>query len=222
MSWLSNALGGGARRDAEAARAAAADAANKQRIAEETRQANIRAGQAGIDTAFGQFNPEYYDKFKEAYTGNYLPQIADQYAIAKDKLTATLAGRGTLESTVGANKFGELDKTRGNAQADIGNQATDASNSLKAKVEDAKSNLYTLNQSAADPQGVSAQAIGRATTLVAPQSLSPLGQVFASTLNSFGAFNKADGQSMSPSLPWNKSPGFSAPLSGAGSSMVIR
>jgi hypothetical protein len=222
MSWFSDLMGGGARRDNEAAQALAAKTAEDQRAAEAKRQADIRAGQAGIDTAFSQFDQPYYDKYKETYTGNYLPQIADQYATAKDKLTATLAGRGTLESTVGASKFGELDQTRGNAQADIGNQATDAANALKGKVEDAKTNLYTLNQSAADPTGVSAQAIGRATSIAAPSALSPLGQVFASTLNAFGTYNKADGQSMNPSLPWNKSAGYSAPLSGAGSSTMVR
>ena len=72
-------------------------------------------------------------------------------AVAKDKLLATLAGRDTLESSVGANALSQLDKTRNNAAVDIGNAATDASNGLRSKVDTTKTNLYSLNASAADP-----------------------------------------------------------------------
>jgi fructose-specific component phosphotransferase system IIB-like protein len=203
------------------AAAAAAQAARAQRKAEDKRQTDIRAGQAGIDTAFSQFDPAYYDKFKSAYTDNYNPQIADQYGVAKDKLVATLAGRGTLESTVGANKFAQLGKTKTNAEADIGASSTDAANALKEKVEGAKTNLYTLNQAAADPQGIATQAIGQATSIAAPRALSPLGDVFAGLLSSAGAYNKADATSLAPRLSWNQNAGF-APITGVGSSLSVR
>lgn len=189
---------------------------------EAKRQTDIKTGQGSIDTAFSQFDPAYYDKFKGDYTGFYTPQIADQYGVAKDKLAATLAGRGTLDSTVGANKFAQLDKTRADSEADIGNQSVDAANNLKKSVEDTKTNLYTVNQSAADPAGISAQAIGQASAVAAPKAMSPLGQVFASVLQPLGTYNKADATSMSPRLPWNQNAGFSAPLSGAGSSIYSR
>jgi hypothetical protein len=186
---------------------------------EEQRRRDITAGQGKIDEAFSQFDPAYYDKFKTDYTGYYTPQIADQYATAKDKLAATLAGRGTLDSTVGANKFAQLDKTRADSEADIGNQSVDASNSLKKQVEDTKTNLYQINQSAADPAGVSARAIGEASAITAPRALTPLGQVFASVMQPFSTFNKADATGMTPRLPWNQNAGFSAPLSGRGSAI---
>lgn len=206
-------FGGGGGDGGAAAQQAKLDAQERQR------QEDIKTGQASIDTAFSQFDPAYYDKYKTDYTGYYTPQIADQYGIAKDKLAATLAGRGTLDSTVGANKFAQLDKTRADSEADIGNQAADAANGLKKQVADTKSNLYSINQSAADPAGVSAQAIGQASAISAPKALSPLGQVFASVLQPIGVYNKADATSMSPQLPWNKNAGFSAPLSGRGSSL---
>lgn len=206
-------FGGGGGGDGGASAQAA-----QMRADEERRQANIREGQSGIDKAFSQFNPAYYDKFKTDYTGFYTPQIEDQYAKAQDKLRAALAGRGTLESTVGAAKFGELAKTRADSEADIGNQSADAANNLKKQVEDTKSNLYSINTSAADPAGISARAIGEASAIVAPQSLTPLGQVFASVLQPLATFNKADGTSMNPRLPWNTNSG-TAPLAGRGSSL---
>jgi hypothetical protein len=197
------------------AQALAAQQQAEMRRQEEERQGKIREGQAGIDKAFSQFDPAYYDKFKQTYNANYLPQIEDQYARAKDKLTATLAGRGTLESTVGASKFGDLQKTRNDAEAQVGNSGADAANDLRKRVEDTKSNLYTLNQSAADPAGVSARAIGEASSIATPPSLSPIGQVFASVLQPLATFNKADATSMNPRLPWNAN-GY-APLAGRGS-----
>lgn len=186
---------------------------------EAKRQEDIKAGQGKIDEAFSQFNPAYYDKFKTDYTGYYTPQIGQQYDIAKDKLAATLAGRGTLDSSVGANKFAQLDKTRALAEADIGNQSVDASNGLRKQAEDTKSNLYSLNQSAADPALASARAIGEASAITAPRALSPLGQVFASVMQPFATYNKADATSMQPRMPWNQNQGYYAPLNGRGSSL---
>mgnify|MGYP001004377967 FL=1 len=90
----------------------AAQAQAEQAAAEAARQSRIREGQANIDTAFGQFDDNYFGNFQKSFTDFYNPQIADQYARAKDKLIAALAGRGTLESTVGAAKFGDLEKTK--------------------------------------------------------------------------------------------------------------
>ena len=213
MSWLSSLF----KPDKSGQQAAAATAA-MQAKQEEDRQQRIREGQGKIDSAFAQFNPDYFSNYQTAFKNNYAPEIGRQYDVAKDKLIATLAGRGTLESTVGAAKFGDLENTRAGALADVGNRAVDASNELKSKVESAKTNLYNLNAGVADPSQAAAAASGAATSLVAPAALSPIGQVFASTLSSLSAVNKADSNSMRPSLPWNQ--GYWTP-SGRGSSLNI-
>jgi hypothetical protein len=216
MSFLSGLFGGGS----EAANATALEAqkvAKQQRVAERDRQDRVRKGQAGIDTAFSQFDPAYYDKFKQSYGDFYLPQIQEQYAKAKDKLTAVLAGRGMLESSVGAQKFADTERTRADAAATIGNQGADAANQLKAKVEAAKTNLYGINTGVSDPALLASQATGQAATFAAPPALSPIGQVFASTLQGFGQINKADANSMNPQMPWNTY--SAAPISGRGSSI---
>ena len=190
----------------------------KMQADEEKRQADIKTGQGKIDTAFNQFDTPYYDKFKSTYTGYYNPQIADQYAEARGKLTAALAGRGTLESTIGANALGRVDKQKADAEAQIGNQSADAAAGLRGQVENTKTNLYNINRAAADPEGISARATGEATALVAPQAFSPLGQVFANAVQPFLAFNKVDSTSMNPRLPWNS---YSPPLSGRGSGFTV-
>lgn len=211
MSFLSDLFKSG-----NDAAAVATDTATQQRKSEKKRQERVRQGQTAIDTAFNQFDPAYYDKFRTDFTAHYAPQIADQYARAKDKLIATLAGRGTLESTIGAAKFSDLEKTRADALTDIGNRGMDAANDLRSKVEGAKTNLYTLNAGVADPTMMANQAAGAASSIAGP-SLSPLGSVFASTLQGLAAFNKADANSMRPILPFNNY--GAASLSGRGSAL---
>lgn len=179
----------------QALAAAKAEAETKAR--EEKRQADIKAGNAAIDNAFSQYDNNYYDKFKSTYTGNYNPEIDKQYADATGKMTAALAGRGMLDSSMSASKFGEALTTKNSARARVANDAEGAAGDLKGKVAARKTDLYSLNQAAADPEGIAAQATGAATALTAPPQYSELGQVFANVLapfaNYMGARNNSAG-----------------------------
>lgn len=194
-------IGGGGGGDAEAARAR-----EESKRQEAERQANIRAGQSAIDERFAQFNDPYYNTYRSAYTENYYPQLEDQYTQARDRLTSALANRGQLEGSVAAERYGELDKRYNQERTAIAQRAEDEANALRGRVEQQRSDLYQYNQSAADPQGVSARAQSEATALVAPQSYSPLGEVFASVLQPLAAYVSADRNSVNPSLGFNKQP----------------
>ena len=83
------------------------DLANQQTQMLEQQQAthdsNVAAGKKSIDTAFSQFDQPYFDAYGTAYKNAYNPQLTDQYGIAKDKLTAMLAGNDQLGGSVGNN-----------------------------------------------------------------------------------------------------------------------
>lgn len=149
---------------------------------EHERQRDIKRGQRKIDTHFGQFDDGYYTGYEQKYVDFYNPQLDRQFADARGKLIAALAGRGTLESTAGFGKMTDLQEEKDLAATTIANEAQDAANKLRSNVENAKTNLYSLNESAADPKAANALAKGQATALVAPPAFSPLGQVFASFL----------------------------------------
>jgi hypothetical protein len=155
------------------------DASAGMEMRETTRQHDVGLGRIGIDKAFSKFDDDYYKGYQDDYTGFYFPQLDRQYGKAVDKTTAALAQRGVLESTIGANKFGDLARQNTEARTGIAGEALDASNKLRGTVENSKSSLYSLNEASANPQAVNAQAIGQATSLVAPPTYSPLGQVFA-------------------------------------------
>jgi hypothetical protein len=200
MSWLSEALGNEDRKRLAAEAQAQADRIRQQ---EDERQANIKTGQANIDEAFKQFNPEFFQKFQDTYTGAFTPQIREQYNVALDKLKAVLAGRGTAQSTIGANAFGGLLRKRSDAEAEIGGQAADAANDLRGKIDAAKGSLYALNLGAADPALASAQAAGQAASFAAPRQYGALGDIFGGFMNTFNTANRADANSLNPQLPWN-------------------
>ena len=173
----------------QAAEAAKAEAETKAR--EDKRQADIKAGNAAVDSAFSQYDNNYYDNFKSTYTGNFNPEIDKQYSDATGRMTAALAGRGMLDSSLGAAKFGEALTTKNAARARVANDAEVAAGDMKGKVAARKTDLYSLNQAAADPEGIAAQATGAATALAAPPQYSELGQVFANVLAPFSNYVSA-------------------------------
>ena len=182
------------------------------------RQHKVNLGKIGIDQAFSKFDDDYYKKYRDDYTGYYFPQLDEQYGKVTDKMTAILADRGILSSSIGSNKFADLAKEHSNARTNISNEALDAANKLRAQVESAKSNLYSLNEASADPQAINAQAIGQATALVAPPTYSPLGNIFAGALDAFGNYMSAR-----QNRPYqNRSMYISPYPTGYGSGRVVR
>jgi hypothetical protein len=190
--------------------------AQKLRKQEKRRQADIRKGQGAIDDAFGKFDDNYYQGFKDSYTGYYFPQLDRQYRDTNSKLTTGLFDRGLGESSVGNAAMGDLFRQYGEERTGVANQATDAANTLRGNVEQNKSQLYSMNLAAADPALASSSAQGAATAIAAPTAYTPLGQVFASALQPISYYNQARQYSPGPSY---QSP---MPASGAGSSSVVR
>lgn len=180
----------------------------------------VKQGKSAIDTAFQQFTPDYFNGVSTAYENAYNPQLTDQYNVAKDKMIGALAGGDQLEGSTGAYQMGQLDKTYGTARANIANSATDAANSMRTTVNNAKSNLYSLNEQTADPLTMATQAQASSGAIVAPQAYPQLSNVFGDALNSAAVGMRANAGSMSPYYGYGMgaAPGGYAPIGGAGSS----
>lgn len=204
-------FGGGS----DAARSAAEAEERARREAAE-REARIAEGQTKIDDAFGQYDNSYYDNYSKSIEDYQRPDLDRQYGEAQGKVTAGLARRGMLESTHGAQEFGNLGRVYADNAALIANQAEDASSGLRTRVENQKSDLYALNRASADPAGISAQAIGQATALAAPAAMSPIGAVFEGALAPYLAYRTA--RTNSPGAPYRSSAPRAA---GSGSGRVV-
>jgi hypothetical protein len=145
--------------------AAATQAATDQQNAEAAREGKIAQGKQSIDNAFAGYNDDYFNKYAKANVDAATPQIEDQYNTARDKLFASLTGRGVQNSTIAGGYYGALDKTRGTAEGEAANSAAEAANALRNSVQTQKNNLYSLNSTGADPSTIATQAIGASTAL---------------------------------------------------------
>ncbi len=178
---------------------------------EEARQAKIRQGQQSIDDTFAQtFTDDYFGGLTKNYEDYYSPQLQQQYDDARKELTFQTARAGNTESTAANDIFAKLEKQKQDAYTKITNDALAAAGKAKSDVAAQKSNLYSLNNAAADPTQASSQAAQAALQLNQPVSYSPLGQVFASLINTGGNIAAINNATSAPSYG---SAGPSAPNS---------
>lgn len=203
---------------------APAQAANTQQSLINTQQqahdTAVSQGKQNIDSAFSQFSPDYFKGISKAYEGAYNPQLTDQYGIARDQLTAALAGNDTLGSTAGANATSQLQKQYNTSQSDIASKGQDAANTAQANVNNEKTNLYNMNSSAADPLAAQTSAQAATGALVSPTEYPSLGNVFGAALSPIASATKTAAGSPYYPNP-NAGVGFgSAPIGGNGSGVI--
>lgn len=180
-------------------------AANEVKADENKRQDDVLAGRANIDNTFGgTFNDDFYKKYGEAFTGNYLPQLDDQFKDTKQKLSYALAGRGIEDSTAGIKKKAQADKAYNDKRLAIAGESTDAVNKLKTNVNNQQNAAYALNETSADPQAATNRATADVTTLAAAPTYSALGDAFAGLLDGIGAISKGMGSNVNSPIYTNK------------------
>lgn len=160
------------------------DSAERARAEEAARQARVSAGREQIDQTFSGFDDSFFNKAAGDYSGYYNPQLDEQYVDARKKLVLNLAGTGNLTSSAGASRIGDLTKNYNKQQAEIADRALAAANDMRARVESQRSDLYGMNQTAADPAQAGSLALARAANLQAPQAFSPLGDAFGDVARS--------------------------------------
>lgn len=175
---------------------------------EAKRRADIEAGRTNIDGAFSQFNDGYFNDLINTFQGTQSADLNDQYGDATSKIAAHFAGRGMSQSSVANRNVADATQTYNDEQAAIANRAADAANAQRAKVQQSKSGLYTLNSSVADPSQTAAQATAALTAIQAPQTVSPLEQVFAAAIQPLMNYQSA--KANSPGTPYRSKYGSSS------------
>lgn len=188
---------------------------------EQERQDRIRQGAADINTAFQKFDQPFYNDFQNRFLDFYTPQLDQQLADARAKISTGLADRGMLESSAGLRALGRLQDKNNIERTTLANQAIDQANQLKGQVENQKSDLYALNEASADPSRMGPLVSGAVTAFAAPQSFTPLEDVFASVINSAAMYNNARNSSVPPTQPiFRRSSNVASPGS-SGSGRVV-
>lgn len=160
--------------------------AKEARLAEEKRQADIRAGTTRVNDVFKQFDDPYFEGRQQAFLDYASPQLEDQYGDAQKQLTFSLARNGTLDSSVRGQKAGELQKSYDLNKQQIADQALASSTDARNATEDARANLIATLNATGDATGAANSALARSSALSKPAAYSPLTNLFAEFTNGLG------------------------------------
>lgn len=160
---------------------------NIARWEEDQRQQKVRAGTERIGGIFdGNFNDEFFKGRRDAFSAFATPQLEDQYADAQKQLVFSLDRAGTLDSSIRAEKAGELQKLYDTNKQQIADQALSHETDARNAVEGARTDLIQMLNVTGDAEGAASSALSRATALSQPQTFSPLSQLFASFTSGLG------------------------------------
>lgn len=165
--------------------------AEEARRREEERQARIKSGMASIDQTFSQFNDNFFNKQRDAYTAYAMPQLEDQYGNAMDTLTAALQRSGLLQSSVAAKKNADLVKQYRLQRQGVVDQGIATATNARKDIENARSGLVADLYNTADPAAAAAGAAARAKIATQQPTFSPLGILFQNVASGLADYNEA-------------------------------
>jgi hypothetical protein len=150
------------------------------------------AGSTGI-------GDEFYNKFRDAYVGSYMPQVAKQYGDAKKQTTYGLARAGTLKSSAATDTIADLAEQNRLNNADVIAKADQGVADLKTRVADERTKAENQLVATEDPNVAANTALAsiRNIGLSAPPS-TPLGDVFKVAL--IGGANAISGYKNASSI----------------------
>lgn len=158
------------------------------RAREDERQGRIREGSARVDQTFSGFDDGFYGNRRKSFLDFYSPQVDDQYKKAQESLTFALAEAGLLNSTVAADKRGDLTKAYDTQRASINSRAEADVNSLKGRVQGEKSSLVSMLNATGDAERASNEALSRTSQIYKEiPEFSPLGDLFGGIGTGIGA-----------------------------------
>lgn len=156
--------------------------AQQARHEENLRQKRIEDGRKFIDQQFDLFNknPAFFDRYRQAITGHYRPQIDQQYGDAKKNLTFQLADAGTLRSSTAADATADLAKQHDTALIGMNSKADSALGDLRNQIHSNKDTAVNQLMATEDPSiGVNSALNSIANVSLAKPDLSPLGALFS-------------------------------------------
>lgn len=163
------------------------NAATLQLIQELNRQNNIQSGTSAIDSIFGkQFDEPFFTNRRQAALDYYNPQLESQYADARKQLQFDLARSGGLDSSAAAQREAELSRKYGAGKQQIADQALSYETGARNNIENARAQLIQMLSSTGDAQGAVNSAQARLSSLSAPDSYNPLGDLFSTGANAVG------------------------------------
>jgi len=180
------------------------------------RQDRIRSGANLINEQFARFDEPFFGDFQNKFLNFFEPQLDEQSNQARGKAISALVDRGILGSTEGIRAITSIQDKDALERTNLANRALDEANTLRSGIEREKSNLFALNESAADPARIAPLVQGSASSFVAPNAFDPIGDVFGNVLNNVAAFQAARNNAVAPISRSSSPSGVAFKSSGSG------
>jgi hypothetical protein len=157
----------------------------------------------------GGFDATFFDKFKNAITGYYMPQVAQQFGDARDELTYRLARAGLGESSAGNTEYADLIRQNALNEAAVRDKASKATGDLKTSITNQRATAENQLSAAENPDPGANQALAAVRNIsAAPTDLSPLASVFnLAEVGTAGALQQYQNQRYRAQVPGYNSPG---------------
>lgn len=165
----------------------------EQRRVEAERTGKINQNVASIDQAFSGFNDDFYNKASQNVLDYYTPQLNDQFTEAQKKTAYSLADQGLTDSSVAADKAGDLKSLFDRELQGIQSKAEDAANAARADVSTRQSNLRRLAEAGSSLDSFNNLITPEVSQVILPTSFSPLGDIFNSAANDLSLLQKNGG-----------------------------
>jgi hypothetical protein len=196
--------------------------AERQRLRNEElqRQSKIAEGRSAVSDVFGQtFTPGFYDQQQQAFLDFQNPQLEDQYKDAGSELLFALTRTGLGQSSAMNKRQAKLADTYSQAGQDIVDEGARRRAQTEAAVNQQKQVLMGQAEAAHDPSYMRGLAQSQSASLAAPQSLSNIGDVFATALS--GITSAYDQERRKTAIADRMRRASEYGISGAGSSNVV-
>ena len=162
------------------------------------------------------FGDSFFNRYKQKYHDYYHPQEQRQYQSANRDLFYSLDRQGGLNSSVQADKQGDLAYNDALAKATIVNSANDATGQLRDQIQSNKTSLINQLYATEDPSLTAdlAQSSANATALKDP-TMTPLTSLFTPAMSTVGS---AIGGLLYPQTPYGSNTGSPKVANAAASS----
>mgnify|MGYP003133759403 CR=1 FL=1 len=153
--------------------------AKDRRKAEEARQQRVRDSRGAVDTVFGTYDDDFYDKRRQSYLDYANPQVQQDYEDAMGELMGALASSGRTKSSLAAKRKAKGQELMDRAQADVNMKAEGHVGDLKSALAQTKQNMYDQASTLADVDATTNLAIGQFQAASKPPVYNPITDMFA-------------------------------------------
>ena len=202
------------------------EAENERRRQEEQRKRDIRTGIVDVNRTFSQLlnpnvqlpsrpvfqphpglnfaNSPFLDQLQQSFLDFATPEVQRQAGTARDKTIQQLARRGTLESSVGAEKTADVERQRGEALSRIAARAGEIRSRRAGDIEKSRNSIIAQLEASGNASAAAQSAINSAQNLSAVEEFQPLGELFRVGLGTRADVLRQQSQPFAPPTLFSK------------------